>query len=96
MCHATVWPTRMVVGLGAYDELPRSPWIWMVTSDVVALGEEGEDEELQAAPNAAISTRVAIVNCRFMPAETAIRVPRVAAQKARDSRGHDTFVERAA
>ncbi len=27
LCHATDWPTRIVVGFGLYELLPRSPWI---------------------------------------------------------------------
>ena len=46
--HATVCPTRIVVGFGEYDWSPRSPTIEMVTS-ADTVGEDG----LELLPHAA-------------------------------------------
>src|SRR5579884_2872815 len=37
LCHAMVWPTLMVTGLGLYDWLPELPWIVTVTLTPIAL-----------------------------------------------------------
>src|SRR6476646_2477602 len=49
--HATLWPTRIVVGLGANDWLPRSPTIEMVTS-AATVGADGLELPHAAAPSA--------------------------------------------
>jgi hypothetical protein len=49
--HATVCPTRIVVGFGEYDWLPRSPSIEIVTS-AETVGADGLELPQAAAPNA--------------------------------------------
>jgi hypothetical protein len=58
--HATVCPTRIVVGLGEYDWLARSPTIEIVTS-AEAVGAVGLELLPQAEPATASSAASAIV-----------------------------------
>ncbi len=55
--HATVWPTRIVVGFGAYDWLPRSPAIEIVTS-AATVGAAGLELPQPALPIGAADGRL--------------------------------------
>ena len=59
----TTWPTRMICGLGEYDELPRSPLMLMVKSmpgpcGLVAPG--GVEGLVELDPHPSPSARIAV------------------------------------
>ena len=63
LCQFTTWPTRMICGLGEYDELPRSPLMLIVKSmpgpcGLVAPG--GVEGLVELDPHPSPSARIAV------------------------------------
>jgi hypothetical protein len=73
LCQFTTCPTRIVSGLGAYEELPRSPLILIVKSMPGPCGLVEPDGLVELEPHPMLTTRITSdpqsVTILIMPSE---------------------------